>query len=224
MTLAGESGEFHELLPSAIFASVDYSRPNASQNYMFQSASLTPTVSDNPTADALDALRINYYGSTQTAGQIRSFYQRGFLMGPTTAPLDIGVFANEQWIKDSIGSEIFSLVLALGAVSANQTGRAQVLSAIQNVIDGDLDAGSAVSNGVISVGRTLSNTERQVVTNLTGDPDAYLQVESLGYWLDAEVRNEVNSNSGLTENFVVYTLVYARDTVIRRVEGADILV
>ena len=223
VTLAGNADEFHELLPSAILASTDYSRPNASQNYMFQSdAALSPTVSEDATANALDALRVNYYGETQTAGQNRSFYQRGYLMGSNSDPLDIGVYANEQWLKDSIGSEVLSLIEGLGRVSANATGRAQVLGAIQNVITGNSDAGTAIVNGVISAGRTLSNTEQAAVTQLSGDPTAYLQVESIGYWLDADVRSEINN--GINEFFIDYTLIYARDTVIRSVEGRNILV
>lgn len=224
LTLAGPAGEFHELIPSAVLASTDFSRPNASQNYMYQTAALNPSVSDSDTANSLDALRVNYYGSAQTAGQILSLYQRGFLMGPVTAPLEFGTYANEQWLKDAITSELLTLLLAVGRVSANSEGEAQVTATIQNIIDGESDGGTATTNGVISVGRTLTNAERVVVTDLTGDPAAFLQVESLGYWLNVDIRSETNTQSGLQEFFADYTLIYARDTVIRRVEGSNILI
>ena len=224
MTLAGPAGEFHELIPSAILASSDYSRLGASQNYMYQTPAATATVTDATTANALDALRVNYMGSLQTAGQTSSIYQRGFMTGPTNAPLEFGTFANEQWLKDAIAASLLTLLTSVGRVSANATGEAQVTATIQSVIDGPGDGGTATTNGVFSIGRVLTPAERVTVTDLTGDPNAFLQIQTLGYWLDVSVQRETNPNSGLEESFASYTLIYARDTVIRRIEGADILV
>ena len=75
------ANEFPEMLPTAILAATDYTRRASVQNYMFQTANLTPTVQTNADANLYDGLRINYYGETQTAGQLRRFYQRGVLTG-----------------------------------------------------------------------------------------------------------------------------------------------
>ena len=93
------SNEYPEMLPSAILAATDYTRRGAVQNYMFQTANLTPTVSSSTDANLYDGLRINYYGETQTAGQIRRFYQRGVLTGSGVDPVDMNIFANEQWLE-----------------------------------------------------------------------------------------------------------------------------
>ena len=217
LTAQGPANEYHEQLPMAILASTDFSRRGAAQNYMFYEATLTPTVTDDPTADILDGLRINFYGETQTAGQNRSFYQRGFLMGGSIDPLDMGVFANEQWLKDSISAGLLTLLLQSPGVSASSVGRGQVIGSIQN---GTIP--TATLNGVISSGRTLTNAERQYVTSITGSPNSFLEIESIGYVLDATINSRVVN--GVTEYVAVYVLIYARNNTIRKIEGSDILI
>lgn len=210
------SGEFDELLPAAVLAAIDYSRRAASANFMFQASNgLTAKVSTSAVADNLDALRINYVGETQTAGQRRSFFQRGYLTGGSTSPVDMGIYANEQWFKDAAAAALLTLLESSTGVSANARGRAQVVGAVQPIID------EATVNGAISVGRILSNAERATVTSLTGDENAYQQVESIGYWIDSQILSE--TNNGIQEFVAQYTLIYARDNTIRKVEGSHIL-
>ncbi len=103
VTVSETAGEYPEMLPTAITASTDYNARNSVQNFMFQQANLTASVTDTTLSNSLDAARINYYGATQTAGRNLSFYQRGFLMGGSTAPVDMTTYANEQWFKDAAG-------------------------------------------------------------------------------------------------------------------------
>lgn len=216
-TLAPLATEYPELLPAAILASTDYTRRNSVQNYMFQQATLTPSVSDDTTADAMDAARANYYGVTQTAGQNIAFYQRGIMMGLAVDPVDINVYANEIWLKDAAGAAILSLLLSLPKVSANDSGRAQLISILQSVIE------QATFNGTISIGKPLTQVQKLFITNLTGDPEAWQQVFRLGYWLDAVVQSYVTQDSR-TEWKIVYTLIYSKDDTIRKVEGSHTLI
>ena len=217
LTLRGQSGEYHEMLPMAVLASTDFSRRAASQNYMFQrDARLTATASTDALADALDAVRTNYYGETQTAGQLRAFYQRGYLMGGANAPIDMGIFANEQWFKDAAAAELLTLLEVSPGVSASDIGRGQILGSVQSVIE------QATINGTISAGRTLNTSTRQLITSLTGDENAFQQVETIGYWIDAQITSD--TVNGIEEFTAQYTLIYARDTTIRKVEGSHILV
>ncbi|WP_259341471.1 DUF3383 domain-containing protein, partial [Bordetella avium] len=80
-------------------------------------------MSTDPMADFYDARRVNYYGQTANAGQSLSFFQRGYLMGGATAPLDMSVHANEQWLKAYLTSEIMSLFLTVGRIPANNDGK-----------------------------------------------------------------------------------------------------
>lgn len=209
--------DYPELLPAAVLASTDYTRRNSVQNYQFQQAALTPSVADDAVADAMDASRVNYYGRTQTAGQYIDFFQRGVMMGLATDPVDMNTYANEMWLKDAAGARIMELLLSLARVSANATGRSQLLAVLQSVIE------LATFNGTISIGKPLNTTQKLYITNLTGDPEAWQQVFRLGYWLDCVLQSYVTQDNR-TEWKAVYTLIYSKDDAIRKVEGSHILI
>lgn len=216
-TLSPLATEYPELLPAAILAATDYSRRNSVQNYMFQQAALTPSVTTNAVANTLDPQRVNYYGQTQTAGQFLNFYQRGVMMGLATDPVDMNTYANEMWLKDAAGAAIMSLLLSAARVSANSTGRGQLLAVLQDVIT------QGAFNGTISVGKPLNTTQKLYITNLTGDPEAWQQVYGSGYWLDCTLSSYVTTDSR-TEWKAVYTLIYSKDDAIRKVEGSHVLI
>ncbi|HIC0447218.1 TPA: DUF3383 domain-containing protein [Escherichia coli] len=209
--------EYHEMMPMIILAATDYNRRNSAQNYMFQQFSVTPTVTDTAFSNTLDSYRLNYYGRTQTAGQNIDFYQRGLLMGGNTAPVDMNTYANEQWLKGLMESKVMSLQLSMPAVSANASGRSQLIAVLQAGID------PALYNGVISVGKTLNTEKRMFITEATGDDLAWAQVQNLGYWLDCWFE-EYTTSDGRTEYKAVYLLIYSKDDVIRKVEGTHTLI
>lgn len=216
LTLAPISTEYPEQMPMMILASTNYVARNTTQNYMYQIFDITPSVTTDADADIYDALRVNYYGQTQTAGQLIQFYQRGFMMGLPSDARDQNTYANEIWLKDAAGAALMTLLLALTKVSANATGRAQILSILQGVIN------QARFNGTISVGKILTDTQKEFITQITGDNQSWKQVQNLGYWVDAVIVQEVIS--GVTEYKAVYTLIYSKDDVIRKIEGSDILI
>lgn len=206
--------EYPEMLPMMIEASTDYTAANSVQNYEFQQSTLTPSVTDDATADAMDALNINYYGQTQSAGVLVSFYQRGVLMGGITDPLDMNTYANEQWLKNAASAALMNLLIGLPNISANAQGRSQVLATVQSVVN------QALLNGTISVAKTLTALQKLAITNITNDPKAWYLVQNNGYWLNCEIVAE-----GSPVQYVAkYTLVYSKDDVIRKVEGTDVLI
>lgn len=216
-TYAPDVSEFPELLPAAILAATDYSRRNSVQNYMFQQATLSPSVLTNALANTFDVNRANYYGRTQTAGQFIDFYQRGVMGGLATDPVDMNTYTNEMWLKDAAGAALMSLLLSLAKVSANTQGRAQLLAVLQPVIE------QALFNGTISIGKPLSTVQKLFITNLTGDDQAWQQVLRLGYWIDIVLSSYVTVDSR-TEWKAEYTLVYSKDDTIRKVEGTHVLI
>lgn len=211
------AGEYHDMMPMNILATTDYSRINSTKNYMFNEFALTPTVTTTTESNRLDALRVNYYGQSQTAGQFIEFFQRGVLMGLSTDPVNMNTYANEQWFKDAIGAAIMSIQLSLEKISANTIGVAQLTTTIQSVVD------QALLNTVISVGKTLNNTQKLFIAQITGDDLAYLQIQNTGYWFEVNTESFVTTG-GITEFRAVYTLVYAKDDVIRSVNGTHILI
>ena len=212
LILAPLATQYPELLPAAILASLNYEQPAASANFMFYADSrLTPSALDDAEAKINDDLGVNYYGQTQEAGVQRSFFQRGRLTGGATAPKAMGVHANEQWLKSYLKSQFLSMFLALQQVSADLAGQAIGISY--------LDAGIALalSNGSISVGKTLTTTQINFITQTTGNSTAYLEVQSRGYYYSPPVMDAVN-------NTMDYLLVYAKRDSVDKVNGRHSLI
>lgn len=216
LTLA-QTNEYHKLIPCTILAATDYTLRNSVQSYMYQEFTATPTVNTTTLSNSYDALRVNYYGQTQTAGQNISFYQRGYMNGLATDPTDMGTFANEMWLKDAFSSALLSLLLSMPQVAANKIGRSQILGTLQSVIS------QALYNGVISVGKTLNNTQKEFIASITGDDKAWYKIQSVGYWVACVIQDYVTT-SGTTEYKAVYTLLYSKDDTVRSVVGSDILI
>lgn len=212
------AGEYPEMIPGIVLAATRYVRRNSVQNYMFQQfPTMAPTVSDTIESDAYDAIRINYIGRTQTAGQFIEFYQRGFLCGGSADAVDMGVYANEMWLKDAIAASIMTLLLSVGKVSANTQGRAQLL--------GQITAGGiqpALNNGTISVGKTLTITQRQYIDSITGIEGSWQAVQNIGYWLDVTISPVVVDS--VTEYHADYILIYSKNDSVRKVAGSNILI
>lgn len=213
------AGEYKEALPMAIMAATDYDRTNATINYMFRQSGTTWTadVTTDQMADYYDTLRVNYYGQTATAGQNISFFQRGYLMGGVTAPLDMSVHANEQWLKAYLKAQFMSLLLTVNKIPANLDGRAMVLA----ILNGGVL--KALNNGTILVGKTLTELQKVAITQTTNDELAWHDVQDSGYWYDCEI-TQATGPSGVTEYTAKYTLIYSKGDMVRKVEGSHNLI
>lgn len=214
LVLNGTPGQYKEAIPAAIQAATDYNRRNATVNYMYrQVAGMTADVSSNDDANLFDAIKVNYYGQTASAGQNLAFFQRGFLLGSATSPQDMNVHSNEQWLKSYLQSLLLSQQISIGKLPANATGRGMVLGQVNAA------AQRGKLNGTISVGKTLTVTQQIAVTDLTGDPTAWREVQTNGYWADVEIVPETGP-SGVTEYVALYTLAYAKNDVVRMIRGS----
>lgn len=208
--------QYEEMCQMIVVAATDYERRNGVMSPMFkQFPTLEPTVTTETDADTYDAIRVNYIGQTQSAGQQVSFYQTGVLQGGDTDPLDINTYANEQWLKSASTAAILNLLLSQGQVSASGQGRALVLNALQSVVD------DAVFNGVIVTEKELTNEQKAFVTLTTGDDTAWQQVQSIGYWMGVTITTDIVG--GVTRYIAEYTLIYAKADAIRKVEGTHAL-
>lgn len=206
--------EHAEFLPMAIAGAINYDNANASVDFMYQQADgITPSVSSDTDANAYDAIRVNYYGSTQQAGNLVSFYQNGVLMGDITS---MGVYVNEAWLKDAITTNLLNLRLSLDSLPANETGLAYVKLSIHEIIE------QALFNGVISVGKTLDSTQKSYIAQLTGDANAWQDIQSVGYWLTAKVQKY--TENAVEKYKVTYLLVYSKGDSINFVDGRDIMI
>lgn len=217
MVLKGAAGQYHEMMEGVIEAATNYAARNSVQNYMYQQfPTFTPTVTNDADANTYDALRVNYLGVTQNAGQQIAFYQTGILTGGATNPTDSNTFANEQWLKARAGTELMSLLLSVAQVPANSQGIGQINAVLQNVIN------DALFNGTISVGKPINTIQQLYITNATGDPNAWRQVQTIGYWVGVTISSYVQN--GVTKWQAIYTLIYAKDDVVRKIVGTHTLI
>lgn len=214
------NNQFPELLPMALAAAINYERPNASVNFMFRnnpSSLLSPTVFDDATADLFDSLRLNYIGETQNAGRKIAYFMLGSLGGGVEAIIPMGVHVNEQWLKSEMSSKLGTLLLSQGRVPANASGRSLIMSSALGVIN------QAQVNGVISIGKDLTDNQKAFIVQRSNDPRTPIQVASDGYWFDVVIRDGVDS-SGTQFYYAAYVLIYAKDDAIRRIEGVHNLI
>src|SRR6202041_2034582 len=111
---------------------------------------------------------------------------------------------------------LLGLLLALTQVPANNTGRGLILNQMQSIIN------LALLNGVISVGKTLNNTQILYITQVTGSNTAWQQVQNQGYWVNVVITSAVVS--GVTTYTATYTLIYSKDDVVQSITGSNILI
>lgn len=212
------STEFPEQDPMMLLAATDYNSRNAAQNYMFNVFNnQTPSVTDDATSDAYDALNVNYYGQTSKNGRLINFYQRGVLWGGISDARDIGIYCNEMWLKSAMGAAIMDLLLAVTQVPATSQGRGMLLGISTPIIQ------LALLNGTFAPFKTLTATQKVAVYQATGDDKAWYQVQNVGYWIDWVIAPFTNVG-GITEYRATYTLVYSKDDTIRSVVGSHQLV
>lgn len=216
LTLAPLSNEYPEMCGMMMLAATDYTQRNSVLNYEFNQFNLTPSVTNQADYNTYVNLGINFYGATQTAGQLINFYQQGVMYGLATQPRDQNVYGNEIWFKDAIGAGLMNLLLAVNQIPANKTGIAMVLSTIQPLIN------QALFNGTISVGATLTPQQIATITQITGSNTAWQQVQNIGYWINATITSTIVN--GATQYKILYTLIYKKDDVIRSINGSNILI
>lgn len=213
----GITGQIPAWVMSAILpATTNYDAKNGVKSYMYQQFDSFPVsvgLNDETISyQTLDSLCINYNGQTQKSGVYVAFYQDGY----NTNGTDTAVFDNEAHLKDCIETDILNLQLALDYIPANNDGKAQITSVLQDNCD------KAVTNGTISRGKELTNTQKAYITQLTGDEQAWYSVQNNGYFYTVNITTEIQGDKTIYK--AVYTLVYSKNDTIRKVEGSNILI
>lgn len=205
--------EHAEFMPMCAFAAVDYTKPNSIMDVFYKQFNATPSVNKDSAVAIYDPLRINYYGTTQQAGQAVSFYQNGVLQGSIPS---MTVYANEAWLKDSFITDVLNMRMGLDSLPANNTGISLVLSALMETVN------LALTNGVVLAGKELDSTQKAYITTITGDEDGWIAVQNAGYRLSAEV--EKYEEYGMTKYKISFLFVYSKGDTINYVDGRDILI
>ena len=213
--------EYPWLHPAAEAAAINPAKPNAFPNFMFSpDPALSAVVTTDSEANQLDALRVNYMGRTQESGTTRTWYQRGVLMGGDQDALDMSVYIAEAWLKAELKSQFLNMFNALPGVTPDIAGRSVINLYIDAAVAQALPDGG---NGMFSVGKRLSTTQKAFITQITGADDAWQKVESEGFWYTVDFTSTV-ADSGVTEWTADYTLIYSTAEKVRKVSGTHVLI
>lgn len=215
-TLCAVPTQYEEQIPMMILGATNYNNLNSTQNYMFNQFDINPTVTDETTAIAYDNMGVNYYANTQQGGQIVNLYQRGQMNGLATDASAQNTYANEIWLKGAMTSALFTLLLTQNKISANNKGQSQVQAMCLSVITG------ALNNGTIIAGRELTPAEIAYVVNATGQANSWQTVQQIGYILSTNITSSIVD--GKTQYAINYSLIYAEDDVVNKINGTDILI
>ena len=210
ITAIRDGGDFAWLIPAAIMAATDYSSPGAAANYMYkQLAGITPLVSEDSVYETYRGKNINFYGKTMQAGAEISFYQHGVLQGSIS---DMGVYANEVWLKDAMRVALMNYQLSVNIWPANSAGEAAGRGLLMNVVSRGLD------NGVVSAGKALTDNQKAYLVSATGTEDSWKSLQNDGYYLVTRIR------PGNLGHEFVYELYYGKGDSIKRVDGYHIMI
>lgn len=203
------------LMSCILPATTNYQNVNAVKNYMYQEFPAFPISvgnNDGTLYQTLDGLNINYNGQTQKSGKTIAFYQNGY----NTDGTDTAVFDNEAWLKDAIATEMLNAFLGLEFISADTDG----IAILTGVLDGVAD--EALRNHVFGNSKTLTTAQKAYITQLTGNNEAWLDLQTNRYLYDVYITAESVNNA--TVFIGEYTLIYLKNDVIRKVEGRNILI
>ena len=215
--LSETEGEYKTVIPAALIDATDFEGRNTVNQVMYRQVSgMTPDVDNDIDKFRLDGQLVNYYGLTSVNATPLSFFQKGNLMGGVADPRDMMVAACEQWIKGKIASDLINTLVA-SRIPANQDGRTRISSII---INGAIQA--SLRSGAIIKLKELTQLQKEVIYDMTGDEMAAMDVFNNGYWLDVEIRTTVVD--GVEEKHAHYVLIYSKADFVRKIVGSNNLI
>lgn len=215
--LSATAGEYKTVIPAALIDATDFEGRNTINQVMYRQVSgMTPDVDNDIDKFRLDGQLVNYYGLTSVNATPLSFFQKGNLMGGVADPRDMMVAACEQWIKGKIASDLINTLVA-SRIPANLDGRTRISSMI---INGAIQA--SLRSGAIIKLKELTQLQKEVILDMTGDEMAAMDVFNNGYWLNVEIRTAVVD--GTEEKHAHYVLIYSKADFVRKIVGSNNLI
>lgn len=158
----------------SIAASIDWDRHNGTVNYaMLSQSGLAATVTDQATANTLQAQHVNYYGRYATRAEDFIFLFKGEVTGPY-AYLD--AYVNTIWLRNTIQLALMIGLTQAGRVPYNDEGYAKVRSWMADPI------AKALNNGVINTDVDLNQQQLSEVYAEAGT-DITMALKNNGYYL-----------------------------------------
>ena len=168
---------------------------------------ISPTVTDDTSAQALDSLGVSYVGQFATRNDEFQFANRGEVTGSMYGFYD--VLIGSIWLRSKLQTSIMNGFASVNRAPYNSRGYTMLKSWCQDPIN------AALNCGVIDTGINLSESQKSQILQETGDSEAAGNLQTKGYVLqvlapEAAVRAERGSP--------VCALYYAYAGSIQKVE------
>lgn len=159
-------------------ASIAWNRTQGMKTWFAKYASgLSPNVTDEAAANALEANRINFIGQYATRNDQFQFFNRGTLSSAYYGFID--VLYGSIYLRSAIQTSCMSGFKNTNRVPYNSTGEALIRAWCQDPIN------RCLTNGVIDTGLELNESQKTQIMQETGDDgnDVVQAITSKGYWL-----------------------------------------
>lgn len=156
-------------------ASIDFSETAGRITLAYKTQSgLAPDVTDQTTANNLEANGLNYYGIAATDNNPYVFLYPGTITGPFKFA---DSYINQAWLSGSFQVDLMQLLTQVKSIPYNATGGALIKSALADTIQQGLDFGA------FSAGVTLSYAQIQILKTAAGGQDISGTLFNQGWFL-----------------------------------------
>lgn len=181
-------------------ASIAWTRTQGMKTWFAKSASgISPNVTDESVADALEANRINFLGQYATRNSQFQFFNRGTLSSSTYGFVD--VLYGSIYLRSAIQTSCMNGFKNLNRVPYNARGEALICAWCQDPINRCLE------NGVIDTGLELNASQQAQIMQEAGEygTTAVQAITSKGYWLKVSMPDAATrADRGAPQVTVIY--------------------
>lgn len=189
-------------------ASIAWTRTQGMKTWFAKTASgITPRVTDESVADALEAIRCNYTGEFATRNAAFNFFNRGTLTSTQYGFID--VLYGSIYLRNAIQRSCMDGFKRTNRAPNNARGEALIRAWAQDPIN------VCLNNGVIDTGLELSESQKQQILQETNDETVSQELFTKGYWLCITMPS---ANLRADRQSPVITLYYAYAGAIQRLD------
>lgn len=163
-----------------VTASINSGEPNGRITFAFKSqAGLTPSVTDETSAQNLIANFYNFYGSYATAAQQFEFYQPGQISG---AWLWDDSYTDQRILNSALQLSLLELLANVKSIPYNNAGYSLIRAACADPINSSINFGSIVSGVILSAAQIaeVNQAAGQKIDSFLFSFGYYLQIRDPG--------------------------------------------
>lgn len=176
----------------ACFASIDWNRPGALINFAFKSQSgLVPTVQTTQDAEVLLSKKVNFYGNYATRNSEFIWYYNGAMFSQYNF---LDAYGANCWLTNAIQVTLMNMFQNIPRLTYSTPDYTTIYAVLQDPVK------RGVTNGCITAGISLSETQKAEFIRECGVSDALDNLYNDGYYiqvLDPGAQARVERNSPL---------------------------